>query len=438
MYITEIEITDLRCFKGTQKLNLQRADGSYAGWTVFAGRNGSGKSTLLKAIALSVIGPLTARSLVSSFPSWVCKGQSEGSIAVKLEMDKETDKFQGGGNTAIYPFWVGLKWNSSPNSDSVKGWIDKNITNKRKAPERGPWADTPKGWMITGYGPYRHIGPMTIDVAQKKSVPLLSRLVSLFSESTLVDSIEWMKTIHAKALEGRTGQAQLLDAIVKLLSQGLLPDDSVVEKVDTEGLWIRRNGISLPLEQLSDGYKSIAAFVVDLTRHIHQMYGELSLITNNNTLQCPVSGVVLIDEIDAHLHPAWQQKIGFWLTSHFPNLQFLVTTHSPFVCQAASPQGVIRLPAPGESEPMRHVSDEWFTAIVNGSADDAVVSELFGLEHPHSERAEKLRKDVAMLERKILRKQATKADREAYITLKQQLPDDLAELADRVLRRGGE
>jgi predicted ATP-binding protein involved in virulence len=45
------------------------------------------------------------------------------------------------------------------------------------------------------------------------------------------------------------------------------------------------------------------------------------------------------------MHVEWQQKIGFWLTSHFPNIQFLTTSHSPFICQAAGPRGVIRLPA---------------------------------------------------------------------------------------------
>lgn len=47
-----------------------------------------------------------------------------------------------------------------------------------------------------------------------------------------------------------------------------------------------------------------------------------------------VTGVVLIDEVDAHLHPTWQTRIGQWFTKYFPNIQFIVTTHSPLVCRA--------------------------------------------------------------------------------------------------------
>ena len=61
----------------------------------------------------------------------------------------------------------------------------------------------------------------------------------------------------------------------------------------------------------------------------------------------PYEGVILIDEIDAHLHPAWQKRIGFWLKAHFPNIQFIVTTHSPFICQAAD---IIRGTASAEDQ----------------------------------------------------------------------------------------
>ena len=47
-------------------------------------------------------------------------------------------------------------------------------------------------------------------------------------------------------------------------------------------------------------------------------------------------GVVLIDEVDAHLHPTWQRRIGLWFREHFPKLQFIVSTHSPLICQAAT------------------------------------------------------------------------------------------------------
>jgi len=149
---------------------------------------------------------------------------------------------------------------------------------------------------------------------------------------------------------------------------------------------------------------------------------------------CLQPGVVLIDEVDAHLHVGWQQQLGSWLTSRFPMIQFLVTTHSPFICQAASPRGIVRLPAPGEDRTIEHIDERLFAAIVNGGADTAAMSELFGLEHAHSERAEKHRTQIAELEVKIIDGTASSEEIERYECLKRQLPESMDELADRSVR----
>ena len=69
MYLKNVRVRNVRGFRGAREvdLDLTRPDGSYAGWTVLAGRNGSGKSTLLRAVALAVSGPSAARGLVTGF-----------------------------------------------------------------------------------------------------------------------------------------------------------------------------------------------------------------------------------------------------------------------------------------------------------------------------------------------------------------------------------
>jgi len=79
--------------------------------------------------------------------------------------------------------------------------------------------------------------------------------------------------------------------------------------------------------------------------------------------------VVLIDEIDAHLHPEWQREIGFWLRRHFPNIQFFVTTHSPIICQAADPNGLFVLPEPGSEQEPHALSDEDYRKIIASRPD---------------------------------------------------------------------
>lgn len=431
MYVTDLEISDLRSFRGTQRISLDRGDGVYAGWTVFAGRNGAGKSTLLKALALSIVGPLAARSLAGSFPAWVRKGAAAARMETRLAFDAQLDGFQGSGNTPSAPYWLGLEWKANPGgSDAVERRVDNvSLVN------RGPWHDVPKGWFVAGYGPYRHLGPATAEIVQKTADPVVARLINLFNESaTLSEAVDWLKHQHLRALEKKRGAAELRDAVLAVLGDGLLPDGSKVEHVDSDGLWLTRDGVTLHLEQVSDGYRTATALVVDIVRRLHATYGYLGLREKGGHQVCSLPGVVLIDEVDAHLHVAWQQNLGFWLTSRFPALQFLVTTHSPFICQAASKRGIIRLPAPGEDRQMDHVDERLYAAIVNGGADDAVMSELFGLEHAHSERAEELRESVAALEVKVIDGTASPDEIARYEEGKRQLPENMSELADRSIR----
>ncbi len=102
-------------------------------------------------------------------------------------------------------------------------------------------------------------------------------------------------------------------------------------------LWIDRGETTLPVRQLSDGERGVLALVLDLTRRLAQA---------NPNFTDPASeaeAVVLIDEIDLHLHPKWQRQIIPNLTGAFPRCQFIATTHSPFVIQALQHGELINL-----------------------------------------------------------------------------------------------
>jgi predicted ATP-binding protein involved in virulence len=96
---------------------------------------------------------------------------------------------------------------------------------------------------------------------------------------------------------------------------------------------VTKQGQELIVNQLSDGEKGLLAMVGDLARR---------LAIANPGLPDPLqgSGVVLIDEIELHLHPKWQREIIPALTRTFPNCQFIVTTHSPQVISQVKPEGI--------------------------------------------------------------------------------------------------
>ena len=114
----------------------------------------------------------------------------------------------------------------------------------------------------------------------------------------------------------------------------LLPEGSSFEKIDDNGrIWFTVNNISVTTLSLSDGYRSILALAGDLIWRLIEAFP-----TSNDPLK--EAGVVLIDELDIHLHPTWQRVIASWLQSVFPNLQFIVATHSPLIAAGAGKDAV--------------------------------------------------------------------------------------------------
>jgi energy-coupling factor transporter ATP-binding protein EcfA2 len=417
VYIRKVRITNVRGFREVD-LDLIRPDGSLAGWTVLAGRNGSGKSTLLKAVALPVTGVDAALALYPSFSDWV------RTDSIEAEVELLVDGALPAASRLTYS-WIRRHGAREPDLVQVL--------------HRPPIHDR-ESWFLAAYGPFRRLSGHAVDAQRLMEGPVhIARVVSLFREdASLVESVGWLREIYLQRLEEKPGAAELERSVLALLDDGLLPNDAKVERIDSEGLWITQHGVRLPLRELSDGYRTVAALVMDIVRHLHRTFGTLRIERAEDAdglfWRILHAGVVLIDEVDLHLHVSWQKQIGFWLKRHFPQIQFLVTTHSPFVCQAADPGGLIRLPAPGEDRAVEHVSEGLYNTVVHGSLDDAVLTELFGLDTPYSEETERLREKVAELEARLQAGTATDEDRNALRALRSRLPRTMSSSVEQALR----
>ncbi len=153
---------------------------------------------------------------------------------------------------------------------------------------------------------------------------------------------------------------------------------------------------------MSDGYRIALALLADIVRHLISTYGIDGLVQqdDNGRIQITRSGVVLIDEVDAHLHPEWQREIGFWLKLHFPNIQFLVTTHSPIICQAADTNGLFVLPEPGSEVLPRPLTREEYEKVIASRPDTILLTPAFGMQNTRSPRAVESRAEYARLNAK--------------------------------------
>ena len=397
MYIDKIELTSIRGFEDL-KFNLARPDGSHAGWTVFTGDNGSGKSSLLKAIAVALTGKDTARALQPSFHRWIREGTAgqEGRIELMIAPEKGVDEFSGGGKTAYKNFPATIVLKNTGKETSID-----TIESQKTAARRGLWSNDAKGWFSCGYGPFRRVFGASPEATRLMVGTTTERFVTMFQEAaSLFEVDQWLRNLSHKKLEGKTAESAQLELLLEILRDDLMPNQITVDHVDSDGLWLKdRNGLRLAWSDMSDGYRAALALLADILRHLISAYGieGLAKRSADDKLRIVKSGVVMIDEIDAHLHPEWQREIGFWLKDHFPNIQFLVTTHSPIICQAADENGLFVLPEPGGQDKPRALTAEEYKTVISSRPDTILLTPAFGLQNTRSPRAVEGRAEYAKL-----------------------------------------
>ena len=376
MYIDKVRLTNIRGFRELE-FSFDRGDGTHAGWTVLTGDNGSGKSTVLKALVISITDLQTAFALDPGF-LWLQRGSHNGSILARITEDGSSTKDR----TLVI---------KSSNTRTANGEILQGLVEEADG-------------FSCGYGPFRRVSNSSDEVQSLMAAPVIERFVTMFRESaSLAKADDWLRQLNYKRLEGRATEAQALELVIGILNDEFLPNQIAVDRIDSDGLWLKdRNGVELSWGNMSDGYRSALALLADILRHMINHYGidDLTARDAEGKLFITRSGVVLIDEIDAHLHPEWQREIGFWLKKRFPNIQFIVTSHSPLICQAADPNGMFVLPEPGSDEPARALTPEEYQEVISSRPDTILRSAAFGLQNTRSPVAVEARSAYADLRTK--------------------------------------
>src|SRR5262249_51932358 len=162
-----------------------------------------------------------------------------------------------------------------------------------------------------------------------------------------------------------------------------------------------------PLRQLGYGYQTLITWVADLANRMAERYPD-----SKNPLAEPA--VVLVDEIDLHLHPKWQRKLMGFLTERFPNTQFIATAHSPLVAQAAADANLAVLRREGDHV----VIDNDVDHSRNWRVDQILTSELFGLKTARPPWMEPLFEEQQKIRTKA---KLTKADEKRLAELEEEL-----------------
>jgi predicted ATP-binding protein involved in virulence len=342
VYFLSLEVEDVLCFKDRQVLDLTDGEGKPKQWTVILGDNGVGKTTLLRCLAGMQFGPeddcqryrpllMTNDFVGSGWADEIWKSAShlnkENLLALEIgygcslsELDNQLNSHSCVRRVELLARY---QWTSA--TDSM---FDEN------------------SFACYGYGAIRNLGQLSL--AEGLASP---NCLSLFSEGTsLINAEEWLLQTDYAA---RTASGSLRDRLNHQLSQiieilkRILPDieDIRIAPADEETPRPRAEFLTpygwVHINSLGLGYRTAIAWMVDLSVRLFRRYPQ-----SPDPLAEPA--IVLVDEIDLHLHPKWQRTIMEFLSDRFPNTQFIVTAHSPLVVQAAQDANIVLLRREGD------------------------------------------------------------------------------------------
>jgi len=372
MFLKEIHVKN---FKGFDDLHFSfvKENGEVRKHTVLLGENGTGKSNLLKAIALITASPDAILELLKQPNEWIKQGENTCTIEA----------------TTSYGHNLKLTWNRGEKPSQI---VTQNLKNTAEISHFNSL------YQVYAYGASRKLSffnELSFDL--KQNYEYAQNVANLFDNDHILYPItKWLIDLDYNG-QKKNIYNEFKNFTVKKLDS-FLNYTIIFKDIDPEErtLLFKENGKILPLKALSDGYQNMTALFGDLiskwsnrfdwaaneTRYQNFPEDAFNNISDNQ-------GLILIDELDLHLHPKWQRALLDFLARELPSFQIIATTHSPLTAQQA-----------GEGELFTLKKDENGKVGILpfiGSPDKLLVSDLltakdaFGLNTTESLRVERLK-----------------------------------------------
>lgn len=309
MFLARVALRNVRSIESIE-IDFCSGDRVPRRWTLLLGENGCGKSSVLRAIALLLAGSEALPDLLDSPNDWIRNGTKscriEGTLVTAKGERREIALEIQRGDT--------LRQIYSRNAESLQA-LDAAI------------AHADRNYFVLGYGVSRR--PNAMSRSRKSSFfpedyarsARAQGLGTMFAADFPLVSIEqW-----AMDMEYRHG-AKSLTAVRSALNH-LLPGMKFlrIDRKNRQMIFQTQDG-PIPLQQLSDGYQIMAAWCGDLLYRITQAFPD-------RKTPLATRGLLLVDELDLHLHPVWRRHLVEFLSATLPNFQFVATTHSALTAQ---------------------------------------------------------------------------------------------------------
>ncbi len=366
VYLSKVTITDFNCFQGEHEISFTRPDGRYQQWNVILGNNNTGKTTILRllsGLSAEVYNSIGNNNTIGIMPIILLHQQNlwhsfntTKQFSIKAELQEIAQQ-------SFKP--VKFNWRYFLNKE-------KKINTNGFPPQFDEF-NIIKELQFYGYGISRKMKTSNLS-----ETSIEENITGLFHDNyELTNAEEWLLQLDYGVKNGIANASTVLNKLKTVLTSGLLPDAKGIElksELDPNANSIKNYALfdtdygKVRLKDLGYGYQATMAWVVDLAKKLFERYPKLDN---------PLTGaaIVLVDEIDLHLHPDWQRKITSHLSGIFPNVQFIVTAHSPLIVQSAENVNLIILEKGEDNQ--THIRQEFGT--FRGWTIEEILQDLMGL-----------------------------------------------------------
>lgn len=338
MRLDHLHLQNFRCYEDA-RFDFQ------PGFNLVVGVNGSGKTSLLQGVAVSLVpfgnamkcdeNNLPVEDVRFVVDKYEGRSRFERKFPVFIKAEGDIFGLPDWGTIQLADIWeaavdpsflthmeeVHAKWNAGERIDlpvlafyrANRRWKSANVSAEFSAQQKLSRFDGYLNWF-DAVADLRDFESWLI----ARTLERLQDKLDSKSDSEPEDELKWVNQAIQLAIP------DALDLRYDLRLQSLVVDMGP--------------GKTVPFHDLSDGQRSLIALIADIARRMCILNPQMGKDVLENT-----NGIVIIDELDIHLHPAWQRNIAPTLKKAFPKVQFIATSHSPQIIGSLKPEEVILL-----------------------------------------------------------------------------------------------
>ncbi len=336
LYYERLEFANLKCFRGDHEVDFTGADERPSLWTLFLGENGVGKTSILQMLAW--MRPFDSPEKKKTIEP-ALYGEPDNFLFLRLVRQSEaavrmTAKATFGHRRQslerkVHTYIQVATKSGDPHTGDIKKLSDVGIGRGKNSSKPVPQLP------LIGYGANRQIGAKNLGdpVLTDPVAMLFAPITTLYDPESILRDLHYAAKMEKPDAAGRLTQfLELIATIAPAVGSAsniVFTGPSIrADEGDPTGIKFKTGESLVPFSGMSLGQQTTIAWALDLAWRLVRLYPDS---------EAPLGepAIVLVDEIDLHLHPKWQQNLRNYLSKHFPATQFIATAHSPLMAQAS-------------------------------------------------------------------------------------------------------